>query len=103
MLTDFVDAETAREMVAHIQLAGRRHVVLFAALKDAVLDRAVHSRPREAFEGFYQASAVDLLRERRQVLERLRQMGAHVLDVVPTGLTPPLINSYLEIACRGLL
>jgi uncharacterized protein (DUF58 family) len=103
VLTDFVDAETSAEMVAHLQVAARRHLVLFCALKDPFLERAARSRPRTAAEGFRKAAAVDLLRERRQVLERLRQMGIHVLDVEPTGVTAPLINRYLEITFRGLL
>ena len=103
VLTDFVDAETASEMIAHLQLAARRHLVLFAALKDPLLERAARSRPADTFAGFRKAAAVELLRERVEVLERLRQMGMHVLDVEPSGLTPPLINRYLEITFRGLL
>jgi hypothetical protein len=30
-------------------------------------------------------------------------MGAHVLDAEPAGLTPPVVNRYLEITSRGLL
>jgi uncharacterized protein (DUF58 family) len=103
VLTDFVDAETAAEMIAHLQLAARRHVVLFAALKDPLLERAARGRPAAPLEGFRKAAAVELLHERREVLERLRQQGAHVLDAEPAGVTPPLINRYLEIAFRGLL
>jgi uncharacterized protein (DUF58 family) len=103
VLTDFVDAQTAADMVAHVQLAARRHVVLFAALRDPFLERAASSRPRTPLEGFRKAAGVDLLRERREVLEQLRQAGVHVLDVEPTGVTPPLINRYLEITFRGLL
>lgn len=103
VLTDFVDADTAADMVAYVRRAARRHIVLFAALKDPVLERAARARPATAFEGFRKAAAVELLRERREVLERLRQMGAHVLDVEPSGLTPPLVNGYLRIAFRGLI
>jgi uncharacterized protein (DUF58 family) len=103
VLTDFVDAQTASEMVAHLQRAARRHLVLFAALRDPFLGRAAHSRLRTALEGFRKATATELLRERREVLERLRQFGAHVLDVEPSGITPPLINRYLEITLRGQL
>jgi uncharacterized protein (DUF58 family) len=103
VLTDFVDAQTSAEMVAHLQLAARRHLVLFTALKDPFLDRAAHAFPRTPLEGFRKAAAVDLLRERREVLERLRQRGAHVLDTEPAELTAPLINHYLEITFRGLL
>ena len=55
------------------------------------------------FNGFRKAAAVDLLRERRSVLERIRQMGGFVIDAEPTGVTPPLINRYLEVTFRGLL
>jgi uncharacterized protein (DUF58 family) len=103
VLTDFVDAQTAADMIAHLHLAARRHLVLFAALKDPLLERAARSRPNDPFEGFRKSAAVELLHERREVLERLRQMGAHVLDAEPAGLTPPVINRYLEITLRGLL
>lgn len=103
VLTDFVDAATASDMIAHVQRAARRHLVLFTALKDPSVQRAAHSRPLNTFAGFRKAAATELLRERREVLERLRQMGAHVLDVEPSGLTPPVINRYLEITLRGQL
>jgi hypothetical protein len=72
-------------------------------LKDPFLGRAAHAYPKSTLEGFRKAAAVDLLRERREVLERLRQRGAHVLDTEPAELTAPLINQYLEITFRGLL
>jgi len=103
VLTDFVDAETASDMIAHLQLAARRHVVLFAAFKDPLLERAASAYPTQVDEGFRKCAAVELLHERREVLERLRQMGAHVLDAEPGEVTPPLINQYLAIAFRGLL
>jgi uncharacterized protein (DUF58 family) len=103
VLTDFVDATTAADMIAHLQLAARRHLVLFTALKDPFLERAARGDPRVPLEGFRKAAAVDLLRERREVLERIRQMGGFVIDAEPSGVTPPLINRYLEITFRGLL
>jgi uncharacterized protein (DUF58 family) len=103
LLTDFVDADTAADMIAHLQLAGRRHLILFVALGDPFLNRAARLRPAGTFEGFRKAAAVELLRDRKEVLGRLRQMGAHVLDAEPAEVTPPLINRYLEITLRGQL
>jgi uncharacterized protein (DUF58 family) len=103
VLTDFVDATTAADMLAHLTLAARRHLVLFAALQDPFLDRIVEANPATARDGFRQAVAVDLLRERREVLERIRQMGGFTIDVAPAGLTPPVVNRYLEVMFRGLL
>src|SRR5204863_241155 len=55
VLTDFVDAETASDMVAHLQLAAPRQLVLFTALRDPHLERlawrgrAAIPRTRELF------------------------------------------------------
>jgi uncharacterized protein (DUF58 family) len=103
VLTDFVDATTAADMVAHLQLAARRHVVLFVALKDAFLDRAAMSVPATDRDGFRKAAAVDLLRERAEVLERIRHTGGFVIDAEPGAITPPIINTYLEVMIGGLL
>jgi uncharacterized protein (DUF58 family) len=102
-LTDFVDATTAADMVAHLELAARRHVVLFAALKDAFLDRAAAAEPEEEKGGFRKAAAIDLLRERAMVLERIRHAGGLVADAEPGEITPPLINNYLRAVLGGLL
>ncbi len=103
VLTDFVDATTSADMVAHLQLAARNHLVLFAALKDPFLERAVRHATATPREGFRKAAAVDLLTERRKVLESIRSRGGFVIDAEPTGVTPPLINRYLEITFKGLL
>jgi uncharacterized protein (DUF58 family) len=103
VLTDFVDATTSADMVAHLDLAARRHVVLFAALKDAFLERAARDDPKTEFAAFRKAAAVDLLRERRSVLEQLRHAGAFVIDAEPESITPPVINAYLEVMFGGLL
>lgn len=103
VLTDFVDGTTAADMVAHLQLAARRHVVLFAALKDAFLERAARADPRTEKDGFRKAAALDLLRERQEVLEKIRHAGGFVADAEPGDVTPPLINHYLRVMLGGLL
>jgi uncharacterized protein (DUF58 family) len=103
VLTDFVDATTAADMVAHLELAARRHVVLFAALKDAFLERAARVDPLTERDGFRKAAALDLLRERQTVLERIRHAGGFVADAEPGAITPPIINHYLRVMLGGLL
>jgi uncharacterized protein (DUF58 family) len=103
VLTDFVDGVTAAEMVAHVQLAARRHVVLFAALKDAFLARAAAAHPAADADGFRKAAAIDLLHERQTVLEKIRRAGGLVVDAEPGAITPPVVNGYLEVMLGGLL
>src|SRR5262249_13582203 len=102
-LTAFVDADTAADIVAAIRKASRRHVILFCAFNDPFLARAAHHVPNTEQEGFRQAVALGLIRERKEVLERLRLQGAQVVDAVPDAVTPALLNKYLEISLRGLL
>jgi uncharacterized protein (DUF58 family) len=103
VITDFVDAVTAADMVSHLELAARRHVVLFAALKDAFLERAAHAEPRTERDGFKKAAALSLLRERQEVLERIRHAGGLVVDTEPGEVTPPIINNYLRVMVGGML
>jgi uncharacterized protein (DUF58 family) len=103
VLTDFVDAVTAADMVSHLQLASRRHVVLFTALKDAFLERAAVSVPTMDVDGFRKAAAIDLLRERQEVLELIRHSGGLVIDAAPGDIAPPMLNGYLEVMLGGKL
>ncbi len=103
VLTDFTDAATAREMVGQVALAGRRHLVLFAALKDRFLRRAADAPAQDTAAGFRKAVALDLLRQRTEVLEALRHQGVQVLDVAPGDLAPAVLNGYLEVTFRGML
>lgn len=103
VLTDFVDAVTAADMVAAVRHAARRHLVLFVALRDPFLERAAHAEAKDDEAGFRKATALSLLRERQEVLESLRRSGVQVGDVDPAEVTPNLVNKYLEITFRGLL
>lgn len=103
ILTDFVDADTAADMVAAMSRTARRHVVLFVAFKDPFMERTAHCNPGSATEGFRKAIALGLLRERQEVLRRLRLAGVQVIEAEPVGVTPALINKYMEISLRGLV
>ena len=52
VLTDFVDSETAAEMVAAVRHAARRHVVLFVALRDTFLEHAAAAPAGRRGSGF---------------------------------------------------
>ena len=86
-----------------LQLAARKHVVLFAAMKDAFLERAGRLSPRTETEGFRKGAALDLLRERQEVLEKIRHMGGFVVDTDPGDAAPAVINNYLKVVLGGVL
>lgn len=103
VLTDFVDSVTAELMVDNVLRLNRRHLVLFAAFRDPLLDEVVAGEPAHLLDVDRALVAASLVREREVVLRRLRKQGVHALDALPDRLGPRLINRYLEIKRRELI
>ncbi|MEZ6038268.1 MAG: DUF58 domain-containing protein [Planctomycetota bacterium] len=103
LFTDFVDSVTAELMLRNVRHLTQRHLLLFVALRDPLLDRLVAAPPLGVDDVHRAVVADDLVRERRVVLERLRQAGAQVLDVDVDGLEAALIERYLTAKRRELL
>ncbi len=103
VLTDVLDPEASRDLVAHAQRLGRRHRVLVVAMADpevlAARDAAV-DRSARAYEW---AAAEELLVARRGSFEALQRGGVLGLDVEAGRLSPALVERYLELKERALL
>ena len=103
VLTDVLDPESSRELVAHALRLGRRHLVLVVAMADPDL-LAARGRPIDRAARAYEwAAAEELLAARRESFERLQRGGALALDVPADRLSPALVERYLELKERGLL
>lgn len=101
--TDFVDSTSADLMVANLGRLARRHVVIFVALRDPLLDAladAVPSTPTALHEAVV---ADDLRRERARVLRTLAHRSVHVVDARPDQVSAALLNRYLDIRRRELV
>lgn len=96
-LTDFVDTVTAELMVENLGRMAGRHLILFVTFEDPDLSDAVASSPQGLETVTRGVIASDFRRERSIVLERLRRMGVHCLEVRTRQLGFALINRYLEI------
>ena len=101
--TEFVDTVTAELMLENVQRLAGRHVVIFVCLSDPLLTGTVDGAPTGINALARSVIADEFLRERRVVLERLRRLGVHCLDVRADRLGPALINRYLEIKRRELI
>jgi uncharacterized protein (DUF58 family) len=98
----------------------RRHLVLFANLKEKVIEDALH-RPRQQAAGvglrasastgaersdvalLDHAAALRYAAEREAVLAKMRARGVRVLDVLPEQLPIALVNRYLDLKQSGVL
>jgi uncharacterized protein (DUF58 family) len=101
--TDLVDEDTSAELVSYLRLLRPTHLPLCVTLQDEQVVLASR-RPTETATQMYQRTvALDLLTERRRVLDSLQRQGAVVLDSAPEELSVGVVNRYLELKYRQLL
>jgi len=86
-----------------LRLLQKRHLVLFASLREKVLDEAVALPVRDVESAFTHAAAVDYRRQRDGAFRRLREGDVVCLDVPPAQLALALVNQYLEVKRSGRL
>lgn len=102
-LTDLVDEEISSELVTYMRLLRPVHLPLCVTLQDEEVLVASRLPCETADEMYRRAAAVELLTERRKVLDSLGRLGSLVLDVAPEELSVQLVNHYLELKARQLL
>jgi uncharacterized protein (DUF58 family) len=79
----------------------KKHVTLFVLLRDTILMNNAEKSPHTIGELFVSASARELFLQRKNAITRLRHSGISVIDVLPTQVTPRLVDKYLEIKARN--
>lgn len=102
-ITDFAETPAVPDVIEYAAHAGRRHLVLFAAISQPDLAEVAHSIPESATAMFRQAAALEIVDRRELLLRNLRQTGVLAMDLNPNGFTTAVLNQYLEIKDRGLL
>lgn len=100
VFTDFVDSVTADLMVDHLARLGRRHVVVFVALRDPTLTAVRDAEPTRPTDVERSVMAETLVKEREVTLARLRREGVFALDAPPRQVGPPLLDRYLDVKRR---
>jgi uncharacterized protein (DUF58 family) len=103
VLTDFVDSITAELMADNLTRLARRHLVLFVALRDPLLDTLVAARPDSLLDVQRAVVAAGLERDRERVLARLRRVGVFALDLAPARVEPRVLERYFEIKRKEMI
>jgi len=86
-----------------LEMLRRRHLVLFASLRERILTAALSAAVHDFDSALSHAAAADYLRDRFASFRRLERRGAQLLDVEPQELPLALVNRYLEIKRSGIL
>jgi uncharacterized protein (DUF58 family) len=103
VLTDLVDEEGSRELLASLRLLRPRHLPLVATIGDRDLRASVRDSPADIRGLFAQSVAEEIMLQREAALRRVEAQGGLALDVTAASLVPSLLETYIRVKERGLL
>ena len=95
--------EDSEEAAQATRLLRRRHLVLFASLREASLDAAIDAPVTDFQSALRTAAAHRFIEARNAAHNRLRGRGVATLDVTPEALPAAIVNRYLDIKRSGAL
>jgi len=102
LLTNLRD-EDDETLLPALALLRKRHLVVLASLREAILARALTARVDSFDRAVTHAAAAEYLAQRERTFGRIGAAGAQCLDVEPQHLAMTLVNRYLELKRRGQL
>ena len=103
LLTDLVDEEGSKELLASLRLLRPRHLPLVVTIADRDLKSVVSKVPENVRDLFTQSVAEEIMYLREAALRRVESQGGLALDVTAAALAPSLLEKYLQVKERGLL
>jgi uncharacterized protein (DUF58 family) len=103
VLTDLVDEEGSKELLASLKLMRPRHLPLVVTIADRDLRAAVRHPPGDVQDLFTQSVAEEILHQREAALRLVEAQGGLALDVTAATLAPSLLETYIRVKERGLL
>jgi uncharacterized protein (DUF58 family) len=103
VITDLVDEEGSRELLASLKLLRPRHLPLVVTIADRDLKAVVREAPQDEREMFTQSVAEEIIHLREAALRLVESQGGLALDVTAAALAPKLLETYLRVKERGLL
>ena len=101
--TDLVDEAAARSLLDAVPVLARRHAVVVASVRDPDLDTTLRRAPQTPRDVYSAAVALDVLDGRARVIERLRHLGATVVEAPPAALGEACVRAYLRLKSRARL
>ena len=101
--TDLVDEAAARSLLDAVPVLARRHAVVIASVRDPDLEAPLRTEPATARDVYAAAVALDVLDERERVIQRLRHLGATVIEARPKLLGEACVRAYLQLKSRARL
>ncbi len=95
--------EDSEGLMPAIALLRRRHLVMFANLKEGVIDATLRAPVTDAASALTYAAAATYVRDRDVLTARMQASGVRLVDVEPQALPITLVNRYLDLKQSGAM
>lgn len=96
-VTDLIDDINYDMFRKNLMQLGRRNAILFLLLRDRLLQEESEREGETTGEVYAIAAARAMMTHRSRAVEKLRQSGINVLDVLPREVSARLVDKYLEM------
>ena len=96
-VTDLIDDINYSLFQKNLKRLGRRNAVLFLLLRDRLLQEEADRAGDSLAEAYRIGAARSMYVRRHLAVEKLRQSGINVLDVLPREVTAGLVDRYLRL------
>ncbi len=95
--------EDGEGLMPALALLRRRHLVMFANLKEAVIEETLRAPVTDTNDALTYAAAASYVQDREALTKRMHAHGTKLVDVEPQGLAIALVNRYLDLKQGGSL
>jgi uncharacterized protein (DUF58 family) len=103
LFTDLSEVSVLEPLVRAIPVLLSRHLLVVASVRDPEVEALATSVPRTSDDAYDRASAAGFVTWRDAAADRIRALGATVIDAQPGKLAADVADEYLRIKSLGRL
>lgn len=101
LFSDLLDIHDSAGMLSNLSKASQEHLVICPVLKNNQLIETAQSTPSTEADWYVKGAACHLALQRQIVLEKMKNMGIHVLEADAPLLSLKIVETYLNLRVRG--
>ena len=100
--TDLLDGESSKDLINHLKILSRHHLVICVLSRQRSLDRLAEAPIINEKSAFLKGTVLELLKERATLIRFLTGFGIKVLEVNPANINQSVIEHYIYLKNHGL-
>jgi uncharacterized protein (DUF58 family) len=103
LISNVIDEISSTQITGYLSTLMPRHLPVLCLMRDRSVFEIADNPALDETVLYRSGAAANLLLWRHEVLRKISDNGALVVDAFPDQLTAPLVNRYLEVKAKHLL